>query len=278
LSPHLNNSLSVEKKGIETKKVEWPEPGDLVLASVQRITDYGAYVTLDEYGKEGLLHVSEVSSGWVRNIRDFVREGQKIVLKVLRVDTEKRHVDLSLRRVSRRERREKVLSWKRERKAESLLRSVSEKLKMPLEELHAKTETLMEEKFGGIYEGLERTAREGPSVLIEAGLPTDLATTIAEVAKEKIRLPTVKIKGTLELQCKKPNGALHIRDALLSAQEIKKPSEVEIHLYVVAAPKYAIEVLAEDYKEAEKILQKASETAIKTITKAGGTGAFQRTK
>src|SRR4030067_3723450 len=97
------------------KKPEWPEPGDLVLTSVQRITDYGAYVTLDEYEKEGLLHVSEGSSGWVRNIREFVREGQKTVLKVLRVDPEKRHVDLSLRRVSRRERREKLLASKMEK-------------------------------------------------------------------------------------------------------------------------------------------------------------------
>jgi len=260
------------------KKPEWPEPGDLVLASVQRITDYGAYATLDEYEKEGLLHISEVSSGWVRNIRDFVREGQKIVLKVLRVDTEKGHVDLSLRRVSRRERREKVLSWKMDRKADSLLRSVSEKLKIPIEEVYTKTAVVMEEKFGGIYEALEKSAREGPDPLTEAGLPKDLATTIAEVAKEKIRLPTVKIRGTLELQCLKPKGAIHIRDALLSAQKIKKPEGADIHLYVVAAPKYAIEVLAEDYKEAEKMLQEASETAIKTITKAGGTGTFQRTK
>jgi len=263
---------------MESKKAEWPEPGDLVLASVQRITDYGAYVTLDEYGKEGLLHISEVSSGWVRNIRDFVREGQKVVLKVLRVNTEKGHIDLSLRRVSRHERREKVLSSKMERKAESILRSVSEKLKMPPEEVHTKTGALIEEKFGGIYEGLEKAAREGPQPLIEAGLTKDLATTIAEVAKEKIRLPTVKVKGTMQLQCMKPNGVAYIRDALLSAEKIEKPEGVKIHLYVVAAPKYAIEVLAEDYKEAEKILQKASETVIKTITKAGGSGVFQRIK
>jgi len=261
-----------------TRKADWPEYGDLVLASVQRITDYGAYVTLDEYRKEGLLHISEVSSGRVRNIRDFVREGQKVVLKVLRVNTEKRHIDLSLRRVSRHERREKVLSWKRERKAESLLRSVSEKLKMPPEEVYTKTGALIEEKFGGVYEGLERAAREGPEPLIEAGLPKDLATTIAEVAKEKIRLPMVKVKGTMQLQCMKPNGAIYIRDALLSVQKIEKPEGAKIHVYVVAAPKYAIEVLAEDYKEAEKILQQAVETAIKTITKAGGKGVFQRTR
>jgi len=259
------------------KKAEWPETGELVLVSVQRITDYGAYVTLDEYGKEGLLHISEVSSGWVRNIREFVREGQKTVLKVLRVNTEKGHVDLSLRRVSRHERREKILSWKKERKAEGLMRSVSEKLKMPVEELYTKTEAI-EEKFGGLYEALERAALEGPDPLTEVGLPKDIAVAMAEIAKDKIRPPMVKIKGLLELQCMKPNGIIHIKEALLSAQKIEKPKDTRIRLYAVAAPKYAVEVLAEDYKEAEKILQKASEAAIKTITNAGGTGTFQRGK
>ena len=263
---------------MSAKKAEWPEPGELVIASVQRITDYGAYAILDEYGKEGLLHVSEVSSGWVRNIREFVREGQKTVLKVLRVDTEKGHVDLSLRRVSRTERREKVLSWKKERKAESLMRTVSEKLKIPFEELLAKTGAEIEEKFGGIYEGFERAVREGPDPLIEAGLSKDVAVVIAEVAKDKIRPPMVKIKGVLELRCVKPRGIIHIREALLSAQKPEKEKNASIHLYAVAAPKYAIEVLAEDYKEAEKILQKAAEAAIKSITTAGGTGVFQRGK
>ncbi len=261
-----------------TKKAEWPEPGDLVIATVQKITDYGAYVKLDEYGKEGLLHVSEVASGWVRNIRNFVREEQKTVLKVLRVDTEKGHVDVSLRRVSRQERREKILASKMEKKAESILRSTSEKLKMPTEELSASTSTIIEDKFGGIYEGLEKAAREGPEPLLKAGLPKDIAVALAEVAKDKIKPPMVKIKGILELRCMKPNGVVYIRDALSSAQEIEKPNDTRVRLYAIAAPKYAVEVSAEDYKEAEKILQKSVEAAIKSITSAGGTGAFQRGK
>ena len=80
----------------------WPEVGDLVVATVQRIVGYGAYVTLDEYeDKEGLLHISEISSSWVRNIRNHVRERQKVVLQVLRVDAAHGQVDLSLRRVRR---------------------------------------------------------------------------------------------------------------------------------------------------------------------------------
>jgi len=261
-----------------SRKAEWPEPGELVLASVQRITDYGAYATLDEYGKEGLLHVSEVSSGWVRNIRDFVREGQKVVLKVLRVDTVKGHVDLSLRRVSRQERRGKVLSSKMEKKAESIFRSVSENLRVSLDDLYAKTGTVIEEKFGGVYEALEKAAREGPAPLLEAGLPKDMAVALAEVAREKIRAPMVKVKGLLELQCLKPNGIVYIKEALQSACGVEKSGDARVRVYAVAAPKYAVEVWAEDYREADRMLQAVAETAITTITKVGGTGAFVKGK
>src|SRR3972149_5406580 len=120
------------------RKPEYPEVGDLVIATIETVTDYGAYVNLDEYNKRGLLHVSEISSSWIRNIRDFVREGQKTVLKVLRVDAEKRHIDLSLRRVTKREKIEKMMSWKKERKAETLIRSVAEKANLPVEEVYQK--------------------------------------------------------------------------------------------------------------------------------------------
>lgn len=260
------------------KKPEWPEVGDLVIATIKSITSYGAYVTLDEYGKEGLLHISEVSSGWVRNIRSFVREGQKVVLKVLRVDAEKRHVNLSLRRVTKHGKREKILSWKRNRKAESLLRSTSEKSKIPIEEIYEKAGSKIEESFGRLYEGLEKTARDGVDVLLEIGVPKDIATAIAEVAKEKITISMVKVRGTLELQCTKPNGVTLIRESLLSAQKIEKPRGTRVRVYVVAPPKYRIEVSADDYKEAERILEKATETAIKHMAKAGGQGVFKREK
>jgi translation initiation factor 2 subunit 1 len=259
---------------MEPKKVEWPEEGDLVIATAKTITDYGAYVALDEYRKEGLLHVSEVSSGWVRNIRNFVREGQKFVLKVLRVDTEKGHIDLSLRRVTKRERKEKILLWKKERKAESLLRSASEELKISSQEIHEKVGTILEKEFGEIYDGLEKTAREGAEVLLKAGIPEDIATVIEKIAKEKIKVPMVKVKGTLSLQCSKPNGVNLIRHFLIDAQK----TESKIRVYVVAPPRYRIVVSAVDYKEAEEILDKATRIVIKNIEKVGGQGTFKREK
>ena len=257
------------------RKPEWPEIGDLVIATIETVTDYGAYVNLDEYDKRGLLHVSEISSSWIRNIRDFVREGQKVVLKVTRVNLQKGHIDVSLRRVNKRARIEKIRQWKQDRKAEALLRGIAEKVGLSNEEVYEKAGALLEEKYG-LYEGFEKTAREGPEVLTELGVSEDLAKVFAEVAEERIRVKMVKVKGSLEIRCMKPNGVKVIKDSFLNAKKKEKTKDTKVRFYVVAAPKYSVEVLAENYKRAEEVLQKASESVVSNVIKAGGQGSFRR--
>ena len=259
------------------KKQEWPEPGDLIIATVDSVTDYGAYVKLDEYDKRGLLHVSEISSSWIRNIRDFVREGQKVVLKVLRVDSEKGHIDLSLRRVTKREKIEKIMVWKKDRKADALLRGVAEKLGMTFEEAYEKAGKLLDDQYG-LYEGFEKTVKEGPEVLTKLGIPEELAKTFFEVAQERIHISMVRVKGTAELRCGKPNGVNVIKEAFSSAQKGEKLGNAKLRFYVIATPKYSIEVMAEDYKRAEEIFQKVAQNVVTTVTKAGGQGSFRREK
>jgi len=259
------------------RKQEWPEVGDLVMATVEKVMDYGAYVKLDEYDKTGLLHISEISSSWIRNIRNFVREGQKVVLKVLRVDMEKGHIDLSLRRVTKREKIEKIMSWKRERKAEALLRSVAEKTGLSLEEIYEKAGAPMEKEYG-LYEGFEKAVKEGTEVLTKIGVPEELAPVLAEVAKERIRVPMVKVKGIVELRCMKPNGVKIIKEAFLNAKKAEKSRDAKLRFYVVASPKYRIEVLAENYKYAETVLQRVAQNVVSSVVKAGGQAIFRREK
>jgi len=259
------------------KKPEWPEIGYLVIATIETVTDYGAYAKLDEYNKRGLLHVSEISSSWIRNIRDFVREGQKMVLKVLRVDMEKGHIDLSLRRVTKREKIEKIKSWKKDRKAEALLRGVAEKVGLSNEEVYEKAGTLIEEKYG-LYEGFEKVVKEGIEVLTKIGVPEDLAKAFAEVAQERIRVKLVKVKGIIEVRCMKPNGVRIIQEAFLNAKKAEKAKDADVRFYVVAAPKYSVEVLAENYKRAEEVLQKVAQSVVSNVVEAGGEGTFRREK
>jgi translation initiation factor 2 subunit 1 len=259
------------------KKQEWPEIGDLVVATIQEVTDFGAYAKLDEYDKKGLLHISEISSSWIRNIRDFIREGQKVVLKVLRVDAEKGHIDLSLRRVTKRERIEKILSWKQERKAETLLRSVAEKTGISVDEVYEKAGTPIEKEYG-LYEGFEKALKEGKTALTKIGVPEELATAIAEIAEERMHVPMVKVKGIIELRCMKPEGVKIIKEAFLNAKKAEKSRDAKFRFYVIAAPKYAVEAMADNYKNAEAVLQKVSESVVSNVVKAGGHGSFRREK
>lgn len=259
------------------RKLEWPEIGDLVMATVETVTDFGAYVKLDEYNKKGLLHVSEISSSWIRNIRDFVREGQKLVLKVLRVNPEKGHVDLSLRRVTKREKIEKTMAWKKERKAEALIRGVAEKTGLPVQEIYDKAGTIMENEYG-LYEGFEKAVKEGAESLTKIGIPEEIAKAIFDVSQERIRVQMVRVKGTAELRCMKPNGVKIIKEAFSNAKKSEKLGSTKLRFYVIAAPKYSIEVLAEDYKRAEETFQRVAENIISSVTKAGGQGSFKREK
>ena len=128
------------------QKIEWPESGELVIATIKTVMDYGVYANLDEYNKRGFLHISEISSARIRNIRDFVRENQKMVLKVLRVDLEKGHIDLSLRRVTKRsESVEKIKSWKKDRKGDALLNEVAERAGLSREEVFQQVGATLQE-------------------------------------------------------------------------------------------------------------------------------------
>jgi translation initiation factor 2 subunit 1 len=258
-------------------KPEWPEFGDLVIATIEKVMDYGAYAKLDEYNKQGLLHISEIANARIRRIRDYVKENQKMVLKVIRVEVEKGHINLSLRRVTKRERIEKNKSWKKERKGEALLKEVAEKVGLPIHEVYQKAGVILEEKYG-LYEGFEEVVKEGVEVLTELDIPEDLAKVIAQVAEERIRVKMVKVRGVLEVRCSKPNGVKCIQDAFIGAGKSHRAKDVKIEFYVIATPRYSVEVSADNWKRAEELFEKVCESVVTNITKAGGHGSFMRKK
>ncbi len=73
------------------------KPGMVVHGSVTKITNFGVFVELEE-GLEGLLHISELSDEKVESPQDIVKAGDKVDVKILRVDVEERKIGLSLKR------------------------------------------------------------------------------------------------------------------------------------------------------------------------------------
>lgn len=254
-----------------TPEEAYPDTGDLVVATVKNITPYGAYVVLDEYEeREGLIHISEVSTTWVKNIRDHVREGQKLVLKVLRINRQRGEVDLSLRRVTGREKAEKMLQWKRDKKAEAILRSGAEKLSADENTLNNIRDTIVQQ-YDSVYDALEQSISQGEETFTKLGLSPDWSKVLTENAKLKIKIKRTTLTGIIELTSIKPDGIVGIRAALLNAEKVK-PEGIDIRIYSIGAPKYRLEVVASDYSDAETILKEAVDEAISHIKDAGGEG------
>ena len=250
----------------------YPEVGDLVVASVTRVVDYGAYVKLDEYdGVEGLIHISEIASTYVKNIRVHVREGQKLVLKVLRVSTQRAQVDLSLRRVTGREKSEKMLEWKKVKKADSIIKGAAEKLKVGEEDV-SKVKAIVYEKFDNPFDAFEEATDEGEEIFTKLGISEDWAKALTEVARSKIRLEKAKVTGTVELTCAKTEGVEAIRHALHGAKKVKKSRGTTIKIYTIGSPRYRLEVRSKEITDAQATLNLAIEEALSAIKELGGQG------
>lgn len=73
------------------------KPGDIVIAKVTNIVGYGAFVVVDDY--DGLIHISEFSDNFVRNIEEFVKVNQEIRVRVLEIDERNKKVKLSYKQL-----------------------------------------------------------------------------------------------------------------------------------------------------------------------------------
>jgi translation initiation factor 2 subunit 1 len=251
------------------KGEEWPEEGDLVVCTVQHVKDFVAFVSLDEYnGREGLIPISEIATGWIKYIRDHIREGQKVVCKVLNVDTSRGHIDLSLKDVNEHQRRETIREWKNESKASKWISFAAEASGGSAEAI----ETALYKKYGDLYTAFEDIVMNGAGVVAELGLPETTVDALVAVAKENVRIPKVTVAGNIILTSPKPDGVNIIRRALRSAEP--KIADVEIELTYIGAPAYRIKVTAPDYKTAEKAIEKAASAAIGVVERAGGEGKF----
>jgi translation initiation factor 2 subunit 1 len=259
------------------KKQSLPTENDLVMCTVTKVFAHGAFAKLDEYKeKDGFIHISEVASTWIKNIRDFVKEGQKVVAKVLNVDVAKGHIDLSIRRVSEAQRKNKIQEWKRSQKSDKLLEIAAKDIKKTLNQAYKEVGFPLDEKYGEIYTGLEELTISGKEVFKDLEIPPEWHDPLIKVAKDNIVLPTVNITGYLDLRSTQPNGVDVIKEALIFARDSSYGEGIKVDTKYIKAPRFSVNVTAPEYKEAEEALKSVADRAIEKIKALGGEGTFKR--
>jgi len=254
------------------KKEGFPDEDELVMCTITKVQFHSVFASLDEYEKSGMIHISEVSPGRIRNIRDYVKEGKKVVCKVLRIHQEKGHIDLSLRRVTETQRRNKVNEIKQQQKAEKILEFVAKDAKLDVKKLFDDTTSNVLKKYASLYEFFQSIVVD-ENVIKDANLDAKIAKKLVEAIKSRIKVTGVKIEGKLKLTSFASNGMEVIKEALKIAEETEKES---ISIKYLGAGSYNIVVNAKDYKEAEKLLEEATEKAIEYTKKNDGDGEFIR--
>jgi translation initiation factor 2 subunit 1 len=254
----------------------WPDPGELVVGRIDEIEDFGVFVDLLEYqDKRGLCHISEVASGWIKNVRDHVSVDQRVVAKVLDVDESSQQIDLSLKDVNDHQRKDKIQEWKNERKADNWMeQSFGEDI---TDEKYAAVANELLADFGSMYDGFEQAAIHGAEALEETDLSAEEIEAIVETARENVSVPYVKVNGYVDLRSNAPDGVDVIKEALQAAEgNGEVPEEVELEVTYVGSPEYRISVQAPDYKTAEAELEESAERAEVEITDLGGTASYHR--
>jgi translation initiation factor 2 subunit 1 len=254
----------------------WPEPGELIVGEVDEIADFGVFIDLTEYrDRRGLVHISEVASGWIKNVRDHVREGQTIVAKVLSVDEGAQQIDLSLKDVNEHQRKETIQEWKNEQKADNWM-TIAFGEDLDDDRYEAIAVALLEE-FPSLYAAFEAAAIEGAEALDVVALDAEAIERITETARENVSVPYVSISGYVDLTAPGGDGVDAVRSALQAAEDTTEVAEeVDLAVTYVGAPEYRIRVRAPDYKAAETQLEAAAARAETAIETDGGTAMYHR--
>ena len=256
---------------MSTEVQEMPEQGEIVLATVTKVMDHGAYVTLDEYDNlQGFLHVSEIAPGWIRSVNRFVKNGEKKVLLVKKVNPQRGDIDLSLKQVSKDQKKQKLKEVKKFEKGKTLLQNVQEKAKLSDKDIE-KLEDSIYSKYDSVYDAFIEIGRNGIDSVKELKIPKKTATVIEEICS-KIKLPSVEIRGIMEITNSKSDGIEIIKKTLLD--ELKKDSTIDITY--LGAPKYRLSITSEDFKSAEKLLKPIIADIQSNIEKKKGTFKFTR--
>ncbi|BDC36460.1 translation initiation factor IF-2 subunit alpha [Candidatus Methanoliparum sp. LAM-1] len=254
-------------------KDKWPEVGELVVGVVSRVEDFGAFVELDDFGKKkGLIHISEIAPGWIRHIRDHVKEGERVVCKVLEVDPNRGRIELSLKDVNEHQARERMHIWKNEQKAIKWLGLIAKKLGKDKDSFVEEIGQKLYDHFSGIYYAFDEAFEKGRKAFDKLDIDEEIIDEILATAQTNIKTPLMKISTQVMLSTIHPEGIEIIKKALKSAKRVTRRKDLTLDIRYIGAPRYLIVVESADYKNAEKILKKAADKAIEIIKMNEGEG------
>lgn len=245
------------------QKTGFPEDGELVLCTVMKVQYNSVFVRLEEFNKQGMIHISEVAPGRIRNIRDFVKEDKVVVCQVLRVNQERGYIDLSLRRVNENQRRKKVEQLKQEQKAEKILEFIATQLKKTPKEVYTAVYTAVSKHYPFLYLCFQDVVKNEVT-LEDLHIPKEYQKLLDEVIRQRMKPEEIFVGGKLMLKSYAPDGIDILKAALRKGFAAGKD---QTQIRYLGAGAFNLLVKSEDYKDGERILKLVLQAIEKALPK-----------
>ncbi len=225
------------------------EPGEVLPCIVDRIIGTTVFVKVLYKGKEleGSIITSEIAPGRIRNLRDYVVPKKRIICKVLRI-TKSGGIELSLRRVTQKEKKEVLEQIKQEKGFKQIIKNIAkEKSKKIIEEIR---------KEGSFTDFLESLKKDESKLEKIAG--KTLSKKILDALNSQKKKKAI-LKKELEIHTDIEDGIVQIKKVLSEVKNAK--------LRYISAGKYSIEAEDEDMKSADKKLTESIESLKNELNK-----------
>lgn len=250
---------------------EMPERGEIVVCKITKILDYGVFVDLLEFeGLTGFVHISQVASSWIKNIRNFVKENQIRAAKVINIDHSKNQIDLSLVKVTSGMQRQKIEEWKQFKRTQKLIEILAKDQGKDFDETWNDVAEPLLDDYETLYSAFEEIALKGEQA-VSKSIPKEWISPLIKLVKKNIEIPERQVRGIVELHCFQPDGIEAIKQVLIEARDSFKGIEVNYK----GSGKNTIVSTAPDYKTAEKNLKAFGEKAVSLIKERKGNGLFE---
>ncbi len=226
------------------------EVGDVVLCTVEKIEGTTVFVRIPWKGSEiqGSIIISEIAPGRIRNLRDYVVPKKKIACKILRI--KQGRIELSLRRVTQKERKEVMEEYQKERSYINILKSI---LQERADDVIKKIS--VQESVFDFFQDLKENPKK-----IEKIVGKEDTKKILDILKAPKQKKST-LKKEIFLTTTKPEGLTLIKEILSDSGDVK--------IKYISAGRYLLETESEDLKKADNTLKKFIEKIEKEAKKYG---------
>ena len=249
--------------------MDFPQRDDFAVVRIMQILDYGVFVELLEYKNvRGFVHISNVSSSWVKNIRNFVKMNQVRVAKVLNVDLDKNQIDLAFAGINPMRERQVLTQFKQINREEKLIEILSKQTKKSFDDVWASVVEPLVAEHGSLFEAFEKIALGyDPSPL----LAKEWVAPVKDLVEKNIVVSKKEISGKLKLSSLVSNGLGAIKEVIADAEH----SNGCVVSYA-GGGSFNVSCAGLTFKEADKTLSSAIERAEKKAKKIGVNFEFKR--